>query len=157
VRQKLKEIAIKICTVAIRAKFAYGPIYVPTTRDPLLLEPVWMKSVTHRYDPDGVRFFLRCHDGETDYQLGDARPVVKVRVLDYQMIVRERGRYVYRKQASEDDKDYSKPEHTPRSRIGALGGDAAVRRPGLGHAVGENVSDPARGLGPDEPSRQGEV
>jgi hypothetical protein len=116
----------------IMTQFFYAPIYVETG-DAYL--PHWVDSVTFRRDPDGTRFFLRLRDEPTKKKDGQLR---KLKIINYQMVTTERGRYVYRKPAPEewDSKDLQLPGDQTGGGLGYPRGERHLRGDDPGRLAG---------------------
>lgn len=124
-------------------KFGMGPIYVEKDDD---FELYWLQSVTYRRDPDGTRFFLRCRPTPDK----KARGIAPLKLLNVQMITKERGRYVYRKPKDDEwtDKDRLLPSDKTSGGIGYPRGEGSLRGDRQARGVAE-ARDSTGGRGVD--------
>lgn len=125
IKKYVKPLAIDIMVWGIKYQYAFRPVYVELVAGGY--EPVYLKSVTHRQDPDGVRFFLRCID-HMDFDEVAAGSYQKIYVLDYQKIRREKGKDYYDRERTEDAHDPVKREPKPQKRVGLSGAPDSLRR-----------------------------
>jgi hypothetical protein len=68
-------------------------IFIPVDK---VWRPVWLNSVTHSFDPDGLHFYLLCRESPFPPEMAGSK-MQRVHRLAWDRVEREDGRWVYRK------------------------------------------------------------
>lgn len=124
-------------------QYAYQPVYVARGDG---FEPYWLDDVTHRVDPDGVSFYLRCRPTRDKPPPGQ---MTKKLLINIQLIESKKGRYVYEPEKwKREDREFSRDP--TGSRLNYPRGERYLG----GHdqtELGESADGDGGGVRPDGP------